>query len=77
MVEAILLDTKRVLPCCAYLTGEYGLNDLYCGVPLKLGKNGVEEIIELNLSDSSLSALQTSANAVKELCEKLYTTLKS
>lgn len=77
MVEAILLDSKRVLPCCAYLNGEYGLNDLYCGVPIKIGKNGVEEILNLELSDNSLDALQTSAKAVRDLCEKLYVELKS
>lgn len=73
MVEAILLDSKRVLPCCAFLSGEYGLNDLYCGVPIKVGKQGVEDIIELNLSTQSLEALQNSANSVKALCEKLET----
>ena len=75
MVEAILLDTKRVLPCCTYLQGEYGLSDLYCGVPIQLGSQGVENIIELDLSESSLSDLQTSAKAVKELCEKLMETV--
>lgn len=71
MVEAILLDSKRILPACAYLSGEYGLNDLYCGVPVALGKNGVEKIYELTLSPDSLSALQKSAGDVRQLCEQM------
>ena len=51
MVEAIVRDQKRIFPVCAWLTGEYGINDLYLGVPVKLGKNGIEEIIELALND--------------------------
>ena len=71
MVEAILLDSHRILPACALLKGEYGVNDLYCGVPVALGKNGVEKIITLDLSESNLSALQNSVSAVKELSAKL------
>jgi malate dehydrogenase len=66
MAEAIIKDKKRILPCSAYLTGQYGVNDVYIGVPIKLGANGVEEIIELQLTDSELAALQKSANIYRE-----------
>jgi malate dehydrogenase len=66
MAEAIVLDKKRVLPCAAWLEGEYGLKGIYCGVPCKLGKGGVEQILEVKLSDAERAALQKSANAVKE-----------
>ena len=69
MVESILFDKKEILPCTAYLQGQYGINDLYVGVPVKLGAAGVEEIIELSLSDSELSALKESADAVQELID--------
>ncbi len=65
MAEAILKDKKRVLPCAAYLTGQYGLDDVYVGVPVILGASGVEKIIELELTDDEQAALQASANAVK------------
>jgi len=71
MAEAIILDSGRILPACALLNGQYGVNDLYCGVPVKLGKNGVEEIIELPLNDKELADLQNSVKAVKELAGKL------
>lgn len=71
MVEAVLLDSGRILPCCALLTGQYGVNDLYCGVPVRVGKNGVEDIIELKLNDKELADLQNSVSAVKELSTKL------
>ena len=67
MVDSIILDQKRILPCSVYLEGEYGMNDVYAGVPVKLGKNGVEEIIELKLSDEELAALHRSGQAVREL----------
>lgn len=70
MVEAILLDSKRVLPTCALLTGQYGISDIYCGVPVALGENGVERIIELELNDAEKESLQKSANDVKALVEK-------
>lgn len=66
MAEAIIKDKKRILPCSAYLTGQYGINDVYIGVPVKLGANGVEDIIELQLTDSELAALQKSANIYRE-----------
>ena len=67
MVEAIFYDRKKILPCAAYLEGEYGINGLYVGVPVKLGKNGIEEIIQIKLSAEEQAALQKSADAVKEL----------
>jgi malate dehydrogenase len=66
MTEAIVLDKKRILPCAAWLEGEYGLKGIYCGVPCKLGKGGVEQILEVKLSDAERAALQKSANAVQE-----------
>lgn len=64
MVEAVIKDTKRILPVCAYLNGEYGRKDIYLGVPAKLGRRGVEEIIELQLIDDEKKALDRSAEAV-------------
>ena len=65
MVEAIVKDKKRVLPCAAWLTGEYGLQDVYCGVPCKLGRNGLEAILEVELSEQERTALHKSAEAVR------------
>jgi malate dehydrogenase len=67
MAEAILKDKKKILPCAAYLEGEYGFNDLFIGVPVKLGRGGVEEIIEITLTAEEKQALQKSADAVAEL----------
>lgn len=67
MAESILKDKKKILPCAAYLEGEYGYNDLFMGVPVKLGANGVEEVIEITLLDEEKAALDKSADAVKEL----------
>jgi malate dehydrogenase len=72
MVDAILLDQKRILPCAAYLQGEYGIEDLFVGVPVKLGASGVEEVIELDLQEDELEDLKSSAGAVKELVEVLH-----
>lgn len=69
MVDAILLDQKRILPCAAYLEGEYGIKGLMVGVPVKLGSGGIEEIIELKLSDSEQAELQKSADSVQELVD--------
>jgi malate dehydrogenase len=69
MVEAIVRDQKRIFPCCAWLQGEYGLKDIYLGVPVKLGKNGIEEIIELKLNDDEKKLLADSAVAVKEVMD--------
>ncbi len=69
MEEAILLDKKEILPCAAYLEGEYGINGLYVGVPVKLGAGGVEEVIEIELTEAEAAALKRSADAVAELIE--------
>lgn len=66
MAEAILDDRKRVLPCSTYLSGEYGMDDIYIGVPVVLGRNGVERIIELELADKELDSLQSSGSFYKE-----------
>jgi malate dehydrogenase len=68
MVEAILKDKKKILPCAAYLQGEYGINGLYVGVPCKLGAKGIEQIIEIKLTPEEKAGLDKSAAAVKELC---------
>jgi malate dehydrogenase len=72
MVDSILLDQKRILPCAAYLQGEYGIDDLFVGVPVKLGAAGVEEVIELVLLQDELDDLKNSAGAVRELVEVLH-----
>ena len=66
MAEAISLDKKRILPCSAHLTGQYGIDDLYIGVPIKLGAGGVEQILEIELTDAELQSLQTSAQTYRE-----------
>jgi len=71
MAEAILKDKKKILPCAAYLEGEYGINGLFIGVPVKLGANGVEEVIEIELTDKEKAGLQKSADAVRELVADL------
>jgi malate dehydrogenase len=68
MVEAILKDKKKILPCAAYLQGEYGISGYYVGVPCKLGARGLEQIIEIKLTDEEAAALKKSADSVKELC---------
>jgi malate dehydrogenase len=68
MVEAILKDKKKILPCAAYLEGEYGLRGYYIGVPCKLGARGIEQIVEIKLTPEEDAALKKSADAVKELC---------
>ena len=72
MIDSILLDQKRILPCAAYLQGEYGIDDLFVGVPVKLGASGVEEIVELDLQENELEDLKNSAGAVRELVEVLH-----
>ena len=71
MIEAILTDRKHILPCSCYLEGEYGINGVFVGVPTKLGQNGIEEILELKLSESELADLQSSASSVKTNVEKM------
>src|SRR5438876_8212521 len=73
MVEAILKDKRKILPCAAYLQGEYGIRGLYVGVPIKLSRSGVEQIVEIKLTDQERTALNKSADAVKELVDKLKT----
>ena len=71
MVDAVVLDEKRVLPCTAYLEGEYGIDGLYMGVPVVLGANGIERIVELDLDESEQQALQASAAAVRDVVSVL------
>jgi malate dehydrogenase len=66
-VDSVCLDQKRVLPCTAYLEGEYGIDGLYMGVPVKLGTGGIEEIVALDLSDDEQAELEKSADAVREV----------
>jgi malate dehydrogenase len=73
MVDAIMLDEKRVLPCTAYLEGEYGIEGLYMGVPVKLGRGGIEEVVELELSEDEQTLLNESADAVREVVGVLTT----
>ena len=71
MVDSVVLEQKRVLPCTALLQGEYGIDDLYMGVPVKLGASGIEEIFELDLTDDERAALVESAAAVREVVSVL------
>ena len=73
MVDAIMLDEKRVLPCTAYLEGEYGIDGLYMGVPVKLGRGGIEAVVELELSEDEQTMLNESADAVREVVGVLTT----
>jgi malate dehydrogenase len=73
MIDSILLDQKRVLPCAAYCDGEYGIDGLFVGVPVKLGRGGVEEIVDIELTDDERAALRKSAGAVRELVEAMAT----
>jgi malate dehydrogenase len=67
MVESIVRNQHRIFPCCAWLEGQYGQDNIYLGVPVKLGKSGIEEIIELKLNDSEQEMLSSSASAVREV----------
>jgi len=71
MVEAIILDKKQILPCATYLDGEYGIKDTVISIPVKLGKSGIEQIIELELTAAEKSALADSARAVQELVKTM------
>jgi len=71
MAEAIVLDKKRILPCAAWLTGEYGLKDVFCGVPCKLGRRGLEQIVQVQLSDQERTDLHKSAAAVTDTMKAL------
>ncbi len=69
MVESIVRDEKRIFPCCVWLTGQYGINDMYLGVPVQLGKDGISKIIELQLDEEEMASLHNSAGHVKEVME--------
>ena len=71
MVRSIVEDKKEIIPSCVYLTGQYGIKDVYCGVPARLGRNGVEEVVEIKLTAQEQTALKTSAEHVRENCAKL------
>ena len=71
MADAILKDKKKILPCAAYLKGEYGYNDLYIGVPVKLGAGGIVQVVEIGLTDQEKKALDHSADAVRGLVKDL------
>jgi malate dehydrogenase len=73
MAQAIVMDKKKILPCAAYLEGEYGIDKLFIGVPVKLGSRGVEEIIQVKLTEQEQAALHKSAEAVRELVDTLHT----
>jgi malate dehydrogenase len=75
MVRSVVEDRKEVIPSCVYLNGQYGIKDVYCGVPARLGKNGVEQIIEMDLTADQKKALQVSAEHVRENCSKLNVTV--
>ena len=78
MAESYLGDQKRVLPCAAHLTGQYGIDDLYVGVPVIIGAGGVEQVIEIALDDTAKAGLKVSVDAVKELlvaCKAIDATL--
>ena len=72
MVEAILKDKKKILPCCVLANGEYGVKDTFVGLPVKLGRSGVEEILQIKLTDDETKALHLSATHVRELCERIH-----
>lgn len=74
MVEAILRDKKKILPCCVLAQGEYGVQDTFVGLPVKLGSKGIEEIFEIELTDKERQELHVSASHVKELCEHIEST---
>jgi malate dehydrogenase len=71
MTEAIVTNNKRILPCSAWLEGEYGMENVYCGVPVKLGKSGIEKIVQLHLTDEELEAFRKSAKDVELNIKKL------
>jgi len=76
MVEAVLTDRKTLAPCAAYLRGEYGIENLFIGVPVILGKNGIERIVELELTEEEQAQLRVSAAAVRKGMEELSTFFK-
>ena len=77
MAEAIIFDKRKILPVCAKLEGEYGVNGMFVGVPAILGKNGMEEVIELDLTDEEKEAFAHSAGAVRKTCDEVDEMLKT
>ena len=71
MIEAILQDKRRILPCTAYLEGEYGWNGIFFGVPVMMGIHGIEKVIELNMTEEEKAALDKSAQDVKKTCDEI------
>jgi malate dehydrogenase len=71
MVEAIVKDTRKVLPVCAWTTGQYGIDGVYVGVPAKLGRGGIEEIVELDLNEDELGKLREAAEGIRAKCADL------
>jgi malate dehydrogenase len=69
MVEAIIKDEQRIFPCCVRLEGEYGMDNIFLGIPVKLGRNGIEQKIELNLNEAEMKLLQESAEHVKSVMD--------
>ena len=69
MAESVIQNQKHIFPCCVRLDGQWGLKDVYVGAPVKLGRNGVEEIIEIDLNDEEMSLLHTSASHVREVMD--------
>jgi malate dehydrogenase len=76
MIEAILLDKRRILPCTAYLEGEYGWSGIFFGVPVMMGIHGIEKVIELKMTDEEKAALDNSAKEVKKTCDEIDAILK-
>ncbi len=72
MIEAIAFDKRKIIPVAAYLQGQYGVKNLFLGVPAILGKNGIEEIIKVKLTPDEKKALKVSINAVKKICAEVY-----
>jgi malate dehydrogenase len=72
MAEAILKDKNKILPCCVYAEGEYGIDGTFVGLPVKLGRNGIEEIIQVKLTDKEQEELRISASHVSELCTRVH-----
>jgi malate dehydrogenase len=77
MAEAIIFDKRKILPVCAKLTGEYGINGLFVGVPCILGRNGIEKVVELDLTDEEKAAFAKSAAGVGKTCEEAEGMLKT
>ena len=72
MAESILMDKKKILPCCVYAEGEYDIEGTFVGLPVKLGRKGIEDIIQINLTDEEKEELHISAGHVKELCDRIH-----